>query len=128
MDLLLRVASGGSLPLAASKLESEGTARLVLREPHVASEPELVAKELRMRDDRDIDGSANAIVTRRRSLVVRTNADDRELHERKPHDRDAQALLRTSTSTTACSNVRTLLALAARRSKIEPAISACDGE
>jgi zinc protease len=46
----------------AVKLESERMARLVLREPQVASEKEVVANERRMRVDDDIEGTANEIL------------------------------------------------------------------
>lgn len=44
------------------KLESERMARLVLREPQVVSEKEVVANERRMRVDDDIEGAANEIL------------------------------------------------------------------
>jgi zinc protease len=43
----------------AVKLESERMARLVLREPQVVSEKEVVANERRMRVDDDVEGIAN---------------------------------------------------------------------
>ncbi|MCA9583834.1 MAG: insulinase family protein [Myxococcales bacterium] len=43
----------------AVKLESERMARLVLREPQVTSEKEVVANERRMRVEDDIEGAAN---------------------------------------------------------------------
>jgi len=46
----------------AVKLESERMARLVLREPQVVSEKEVVANERRMRIDDDIEGTANEIL------------------------------------------------------------------
>lgn len=46
----------------AVKLESERMARLVLREPQVASEKEVVANERRLRVDDDIEGTANEIL------------------------------------------------------------------
>ena len=46
----------------AVKLESERMARLVLREPQVVSEKEVVANERRMRVDDDIEGAANEIL------------------------------------------------------------------
>lgn len=46
----------------AVKLESERMARLVLREPQVASEKEVVANERRMRVDDDVEGTANEIL------------------------------------------------------------------
>lgn len=46
----------------AVKLESERMARLVLREPQVVSEKEVVANERRMRVDDDIEGTANEIL------------------------------------------------------------------
>jgi zinc protease len=48
-------------PLAV-KLESERMARLVLREPQVASEKEVVANERRYRVDDDVEGAANEIL------------------------------------------------------------------
>jgi zinc protease len=48
-------------PLAV-KLESERMARLVLREPQVASEKDVVANERRMRVDDDVEGTANEIL------------------------------------------------------------------
>jgi len=49
------------LPLAI-KLESNRMARLVLREPQVVSEKEVVANERRMRVDDDVEGAANEIL------------------------------------------------------------------
>ena len=46
----------------AVKLESERMSRLVLREPQVASEKDVVANERRMRVDNDIEGSANEML------------------------------------------------------------------
>ena len=46
----------------AVKLESERMARLVLRDPQVVSEKEVVANERRMRVDDDIEGTANEIL------------------------------------------------------------------
>lgn len=46
----------------AVKLESERMARLVLREPQVTSEKEVVANERRMRVDDDVEGTANEIL------------------------------------------------------------------
>jgi len=46
----------------AVKLESERMARLVLREPQVTSEKEVVANERRMRVDDDVEGAANEIL------------------------------------------------------------------
>jgi zinc protease len=46
----------------AVKLESERMARLVLREPQVVSEKEVVANERRMRVDDDVEGTANEIL------------------------------------------------------------------
>ncbi|MCW5833697.1 MAG: insulinase family protein [Labilithrix sp.] len=46
----------------AVELESERMARLVLREPQVASEKEVVANERRMRVDDDVEGTANEIL------------------------------------------------------------------
>jgi len=46
----------------AVKLESERMARLVLRDPQVASEKEVVANERRMRVDDDVEGTANEIL------------------------------------------------------------------
>lgn len=46
----------------AVKLESERMARLVLREPQVASEKEVVANERRMRVDDDVEGTANEVL------------------------------------------------------------------
>ena len=46
----------------AVKLESERMARLVLREPQVVSEKEVVANERRMRVDDDVEGAANEIL------------------------------------------------------------------
>ena len=46
----------------AVQLESERMARLVLREPQVASEKEVVANERRMRVDDDVEGTANEIL------------------------------------------------------------------
>lgn len=46
----------------AVKLESERMARLVLREPQVASEKEVVANERRMRVDDDVEGTANELL------------------------------------------------------------------
>ncbi|MBS2013448.1 MAG: insulinase family protein [Deltaproteobacteria bacterium] len=48
-------------PLAV-KLESNRMARLVLREPQVVSEKEVVANERRMRVDDDVEGAANEIL------------------------------------------------------------------
>ncbi|MFO0741862.1 MAG: pitrilysin family protein [Labilithrix sp.] len=48
-------------PLAV-KLESERMARLVLRDPQVASEKDVVANERRMRVDDDVEGTANEIL------------------------------------------------------------------
>src|SRR5262249_8601097 len=48
-------------PLAV-KLESERMARLVLREPQVASEKEVVANERRYRVDDDVEGAANELL------------------------------------------------------------------
>ncbi|HSN97791.1 MAG TPA: pitrilysin family protein, partial [Candidatus Nanopelagicales bacterium] len=44
------------------KLEAERMARLVLREPQVASEKEVVANERRQRVDDDVDGSVNELL------------------------------------------------------------------
>jgi zinc protease len=46
----------------AVKLESERMARLVLRDPQVTSEKEVVANERRMRVDDDVEGTANEIL------------------------------------------------------------------
>ena len=46
----------------AAKLESERMARLVLREPQVASEKEVVANERRYRVDDDVEGAANEML------------------------------------------------------------------
>jgi zinc protease len=46
----------------AVKLESERMARLVLRDPQVASEKEVVANERRMRVDDDVEGTANEVL------------------------------------------------------------------
>jgi zinc protease len=46
----------------AVELESERMARLVLREPQVASEKEVVANERRMRVDDDVEGVANELL------------------------------------------------------------------
>jgi zinc protease len=46
----------------AVRLESERMARLVLRDPQVASEKEVVANERRMRVDDDVEGAANEIL------------------------------------------------------------------
>jgi len=46
----------------AVKLESERMARLVLREPQIASEKDVVANERRMRVDDDVEGTANEIL------------------------------------------------------------------
>jgi zinc protease len=46
----------------AVKLESERMQRLVLREPQVTSEKEVVANERRMRVDDDVEGTANEIL------------------------------------------------------------------
>lgn len=46
----------------AVELESERMARLVLREPQVTSEKEVVANERRMRVDDDVEGTANEIL------------------------------------------------------------------
>jgi len=46
----------------AVELESERMARLVLREPQVASEKEVVANERRMRVEDDVEGTANEIL------------------------------------------------------------------
>jgi zinc protease len=46
----------------AVKLEAERMARLVLREPQVASEKEVVANERRYRVDDDVEGSANELL------------------------------------------------------------------
>ena len=46
----------------AVKLESERMARLVLREPQVVSEKEVVANERRMRVEDDIEGTANEVL------------------------------------------------------------------
>jgi zinc protease len=46
----------------AVTLESERMARLVLREPQVKSEKEVVANERRMRVDDDIEGTANEVL------------------------------------------------------------------
>src|SRR3984957_15773023 len=46
----------------AVKLEAERMARLVLREPQVASEKEVVANERRYRVDDDIEGAANELL------------------------------------------------------------------
>jgi len=46
----------------AVRLESERMARLVLREPQVTSEKEVVANERRMRVDDDVEGTANEIL------------------------------------------------------------------
>lgn len=48
----------------AVQLESERMARLVLREPQVASEKEVVANERRMRVDDDVEGTANEVLYR----------------------------------------------------------------
>lgn len=48
-------------PLAV-QLESERMARLVLREPQVVSEKEVVANERRMRVDDDVEGIANEVL------------------------------------------------------------------
>jgi zinc protease len=44
------------------KLEAERMARLVLREPQVASEKEVVANERRFRVDDDVEGTANEVL------------------------------------------------------------------
>jgi zinc protease len=49
------------LPLAV-KLEAERMARLVLREPQVKSEKEVVANERRYRVDDDVEGAANELL------------------------------------------------------------------
>jgi len=49
------------LPLVA-KLESERMQRLVVRDPQVASEKEVVANERRYRVDDDVEGSANELL------------------------------------------------------------------
>lgn len=49
------------LPLAV-KLESDRMAHLVLREPQVASEKDVVANERRFRVDDDVEGAANEIL------------------------------------------------------------------
>jgi zinc protease len=46
----------------AVQLESERMARLVLRDPQVVSEKEVVANERRMRVDDDVEGTANEIL------------------------------------------------------------------
>jgi len=46
----------------AVKLEADRMARLVLREPQVASEKEVVANERRYRVDDDVEGSANELL------------------------------------------------------------------
>jgi zinc protease len=46
----------------AVNLESERMARLVLRDPQVASEKEVVANERRMRVDDDVEGTANEVL------------------------------------------------------------------
>jgi zinc protease len=46
----------------AVKLESERMARLVLREPQVTSEKEVVSNERRMRVDDDVEGTANELL------------------------------------------------------------------
>lgn len=46
----------------AVRLESERMARLVLREPQVTSEKEVVANERRMRVDDDVEGTANELL------------------------------------------------------------------
>jgi zinc protease len=46
----------------AVRLESERMARLVLREPQVASEKEVVANERRFRVDDDVEGAANEVL------------------------------------------------------------------
>ena len=46
----------------AVKLEAERMARLVLREPQVASEKEVVANERRYRVDDDVEGAANELL------------------------------------------------------------------
>jgi zinc protease len=46
----------------AVKLESERMARLVLRDPQVASEKEVVANERRYRVDDDVEGTANELL------------------------------------------------------------------
>jgi len=46
----------------AVKLESQRMAKLVLREPQVVSEKEVVANERRMRVDDDVEGAANEIL------------------------------------------------------------------
>jgi zinc protease len=55
-----------NLPAAAIeltiKLEAERMARLVLRDPQVSSEKEVVANERRQRVDDDVDGSVNEIL------------------------------------------------------------------
>jgi zinc protease len=48
----------------AVKLEAERMARLVLREPQVKSEKEVVANERRYRVDDDVEGSANELLYR----------------------------------------------------------------
>src|SRR5579884_839742 len=48
----------------AVKLEAERMQRLVLREPQVASEKEVVANERRYRVDDDVEGSANELLYR----------------------------------------------------------------
>jgi zinc protease len=51
----------GALPLAI-KLEAERMARLVLRDPQVSSEKEVVANERRQRVEDDIDGAINELL------------------------------------------------------------------
>lgn len=51
----------GALELAL-RLEAERMARLVLRDPQVASEKEVVANERRQRVDDDVDGSVNELL------------------------------------------------------------------
>ncbi len=46
----------------AVKLESQRMAKLVLREPQIVSEKEVVANERRMRVDDDVEGTANEIL------------------------------------------------------------------
>ncbi len=46
----------------AVKLESQRMAKLVLREPQIVSEKEVVANERRMRVDDDVEGAANEIL------------------------------------------------------------------
>jgi len=46
----------------AVKLESQRMAKLILREPQVVSEKEVVANERRMRVDDDVEGAANEIL------------------------------------------------------------------